>query len=147
MLVGQAPSRTSDPARPLSGEPLSTKLAALCGLTVPEYLEAFDRRNLLPLWPGKNGKGDLFPIRAARAAAADMSVLLVDRDVVFLGRNVARAFGRPGLPFLAWHAGIGGPPGRAACLPHPSGVNLWWNDERNRRAAARFLRRLLRPPA
>jgi hypothetical protein len=41
------------------------------------------------------------------------------------------------VPFLRWHGGV-------AILPHPSGVNHWYNDPRNVARARRFLRSALR---
>ena len=93
VLIGQAPSRTSDPSRPLSGEPLASKMSAICGLTVEEYLEKFERRNLIGWWPGRGAKGDLFPRSEARTAAAAMERALRGRSVVFLGKSVSAAFG------------------------------------------------------
>lgn len=154
VLIGQAPSRTSDPRRPLSGDPLASKLAALCGLTKAEYLRAFERRNLLDRWPGKATKGDAWPAKEALSAAWNLGPRLRGRRAIFLGRRVAEAFGMPKrAPFLDWVAfrvrprpgnRAGHSVGEAAIFPHPSGVNLWWNDPRNVRRAARFLKGELR---
>lgn len=147
VLIGQAPSRTSDPRRPLTGGPVGSRIQALAGLTLRGYVETFERANLLGAFPGRGpGKGDLFPMREARGEAARWAPELGGRDLVFLGRKVADAFGFPPKPFLRW-AWFDGPAGtvlRGACLPHPSGVNIWWNDERHRRRARRFLRLLVR---
>jgi hypothetical protein len=140
ILIGQAPSRGGDPRRPLSSGPTATALARLAGLPAHEFLRAFERRNLLDAWPGKSGKGDAFPLRAARDAAMIILPELRGRRVVFLGRNVARAFYFDG-EFLKWKRCFGN--GIAAVFPHPSGINLWWNKSRNERAAVRFLRREL----
>lgn len=59
------------------------------------------------------------------------------------GRRVAAAFDHrdPALPYLRWSEE--GEPFRWAMLPHPSGVNRWWNEPENREAAREFLRQLL----
>jgi len=107
LIVGQAPSRDSDPAEPFSGAS-GARLAALCGLTHAEFLSAFARVNLLSAFPGKASKGDLFPLAEACEAFEDL---------------LPRCRGR---------------------CPHPSGINIWWNEERNVRAARRFWRDLIR---
>jgi uracil-DNA glycosylase len=58
IIVGQAPGPNTDPLEPLSGRS-GARLAELCGITHPEFLARFDRRNLLPKFPGRSGgKGD-----------------------------------------------------------------------------------------
>jgi len=60
--------------------------------------------------------------------------------VVLVGAAVARAFGAR-VGELAW----GHDPvlrAELALLPHPSGVNLWWNLPTNVERARAFLRKL-----
>lgn len=146
VLVGESPSRTSESAHPLSGHPIAGKLARLCGVGVLEYLAAFDRWNLLTRYPGHSGnKGALFPRGEARARAADLTArgAFRGRPVLFLGSRVADAFGFDAEP-LTWNAAEGaGGASRCAVLPHPSGVNRWWNDAANARRAEAFMRRFL----
>ena len=135
ILLGQAPSAESDPERPLGPDGASgRRLARLVG---PAFEEAFELRNLLRAFPGKLAKGDAFPKTEARLAAAATIARLRGRRVVFLGRNVAEAFGFSWPEPLEWHQHVGF---AAARLPHPSGINTWWNDQKNVRAAAAFLR-------
>jgi hypothetical protein len=134
-LVGQAPSRTSDPSRPLAGRPCAF-LGSLVGLDADAFRRRFRCLNLLQAFPGKAGKGDAFPIAPARSAAAQVR----GRRLLLLGRNVARAFGHADAPLLRWERRGGR---LVAVLPHPSGINVWWNEPRNRRAARRFLRETL----
>jgi len=135
LIVGQAPSRDSDPAEPFSGAS-GARLAALCGLTHAEFLSAFARVNLLSAFPGKASKGDLFPLAEACEAFEDLLPRCRGREVVLLGRKVARVAGLDAPPF-SWVA-------RRAWCQHPSGINIWWNEERNVRAARRFWRDLIR---
>lgn len=124
LIVGQAPSASSDPGVPLSG--LSgRRLASLCALAFEEFLAAYDRENLLPAFPGKLSKGDAFPVHLARLRAVAILRGRQPRRLVLLGGGVSRAFGLCPLPLLAWR-----PLGRhlAAVCPHPSGVCRWWND-------------------
>lgn len=143
LLVGQAPSRNSNPAFAFSGRS-GERLIALSGLTYEEFWGRVDAVNLVIAWPGKAGpKGDKFPLMEARkAAVAYMSGLAVvgPEYAVFVlcGRAVARAFD---LEFLDWFKTYGIP--RFAVIPHPSGVNHMWNDPRTTRQARRFFRRWL----
>jgi uracil-DNA glycosylase len=147
LLVGMAPSRrTSDDPRPFSG--LSGKrLAALAG--VERLEDHFDLANLLDRWPGRDESGhDAWDEREAIRAAWEMHERIKGRDVVLVGRAVARAFTERGaeLPYFHWLPmslrGGDDHGGRFAIMPHPSGRVRFWNDPENVRAAERFLRSL-----
>lgn len=128
LIVGQAPSASSDPAEPLSGRS-GRRLASLCCLSLEEFIASYDRANLVGEFPGRLQKGDAFPIGPARASAVLIRGGLSPRRLVLLGSGVARAFGVPaGSPALRWFA-LGRH--RAAICPHPSGVCQFWNDPRN----------------
>lgn len=109
-----------------------------------EYEEAFDRANLLNIWPGKAGKGDKFDAVKAGKAAWRMVPKLHKRRVVLLGKNVAKAFNCEDMPLMVWEH-RGGWKGKlqyeceVAVLPHPSGVNRWWNNPKNYARARAFL--------
>lgn len=140
LLIGQAPAKYSEGLPALCGHS-GRHLASLAGLPPAAFMAAVETRNLLSHFPGAAaGGGDLFPRRAARAAAERMEAELVGRRVLFVGAGVASVFGHLGTPPLAWHRGDGY---RFAVIPHPSTVNRWWNDYANRRRAARFLREVL----
>lgn len=133
LLIGQAPGPNTDPARPLYPFPASSAGGRLCkfmGISVDEYLEIFDRVNLLQEFPGKEGKEDKFPPRLAKVAAAAILPLLEGRAVVFLGRNVANSFGYSALGFHSWdyHPGLRM---QLACVPHSSGRSHWYNSPEN----------------
>ncbi len=132
-IVGQAPGPRGLKGRPLEGG-ASRKFAGLAGVSEDEFWRLFRTRNVLPRFPGKNGKGDAFPIDEARRRAASMRFRA--GRVILLGQGVARAFGVRAPP-LTWRR-----VGRRefAVVPHPSGVNRWWNDPKNVRRAKRFLR-------
>lgn len=128
LVVGQAPSASSDPVVPLSG-PSGRRLASLCALSLEEFLTAYECVNLVQAFPGKLAKGDAFPMGPARRRAVEvMGARREPLRLVLLGGNVSRAFGLMPAPLLSWR-----PLGRhrAAVCPHPSGVCQWWNDPLN----------------
>lgn len=94
------------------------------------YLAAFERRNLV--------RAKSFDARTARAMALEMQMELFGsgRRIVCLGRKVQHAFSLPPLQPLEM-ATIGG--SRWYAVPHPSGRNLWYNDEANRAAVGDLL--------
>lgn len=148
IIVGQAPGPNTDPLEPLSGRS-GARLAALCGIGLLDFLDGFDRVNLLPRFPGRaGGKGDAFPMAEAREAADRIrrETFCGGRSVVMLGRNVAAAFAgtaiAPHFTPLAW-LGVPRVHGfRAAMCPHPSGVCRWWNHPANEDAARMFWQEL-----
>lgn len=135
LLVGEAPSRTSDPDRPFSGRS-GDRLRDLLGAPLEDV---FRVRNLLDTWPGPgNGKGSGWDADAARERALEVFDE-IERGVptVFVGRRVARAFGHP-YDYLDV-VGVAYP---MVVVPHPSGVNRWWNDAANEARAKALLRSL-----
>lgn len=148
LLIGQAPSARGDPDRVLIGPGSGERIRNLAGLTLREYARRFERRNLLRSFPGKQGKGDAFPMAAARAAADRMLPDLRDRLVLLAGRKVAEAFGLQKLEWMEWrvvNVSIEEPEEtcEVSVIPHPSGVSTWWNYPENRERARVFLRQLL----
>jgi hypothetical protein len=68
----------------------------------------------------------------AREVASSIRVELEDTfdSIVLAGRRVPKAFGVSG-EFLTVE-------GKYALIPHPSGLNHWWNDHVNRERAKEF---------
>jgi uracil-DNA glycosylase len=136
-IIGQAPGARNGKRRAFEGRS-GDRLAEAAGLRGhAELRRRADVTNLLRRFPGKSGriKGDAFPMRRARRAAR---IRKLEGVVLLIGRGVARAFDVDA-PFLRW---VRRGDARIAVVPHPSGVNLWWNSAENRRRARRFLRRL-----
>lgn len=151
LLVGQAPSRTSDPERPFSSAGRSgRRLIELSGLSEAEFFRRVVAVNVIKEWPGWSGpgRGDHFPV--APILPGFFNDLRGAERVILAGRGVAvRLLGRRALrlPYLAWEVSElcwDGEHLPHAILPHPSGVNRWWNDPSNVGSARRFLRRALR---
>jgi uracil-DNA glycosylase len=147
VIVGQAPSwSTRGQAKPFSGAS-GRRLAALLDVSHEELLDGrVDLVNLLPRWPGRGDSnhplGDHFPMAAARSAARRLRVALDGCVVVMCGKNVRDAFGLTQDFFemarVVDHFTY-------VVIPHPSGVNRWWNDEQNYQRAERYLRRKITP--
>jgi uracil-DNA glycosylase len=135
MFVGQAPARGRE-MEPALGGRSGDKLRAILGCSVAEFRERFDCMNVLPYYPGKAGKGDMFPLRQAKVAAG--CVVHASKHVVLLGL-AAKAYGLE----RAFDTRQLGPATWAVAYPHPSGVSRWWNDQANTIFATNFLRCLV----
>src|SRR3989442_346740 len=145
-MIGQAPSRRALPGdRPLSGA-VGAKIARMAGLTLEQFLERTWTANLIDEWPGKRGKGDAFPKKDAALGALRVGVskeFVCATVIVLLGRSVAAAFAEIYGAKSLLKADVCEPlPGGFAILPHPSGIDRWYNDAANRRRAASFLKRI-----
>ena len=138
LIVGQAPNQHGDPRRPLEGK-LGEQLCHLFGCSWDEYCRHTQRFNVLPGWPGKQGKGDKFPRHLAQQNASRMRWSFAGCSVLFVGVATAALFGVKG-PTLRWKPCKEPLIYLAAVLPHPSGINRWWNNPTHRRAATRFMR-------
>ena len=107
------------------------------GTTRRQYLDMFDRRNLL--------RAREWDQRAARAAAQELLPELGGRRVVVLGSQVRAALGLPKAEPLVWYKMLTPRVGQKAAafsyaaLPHPSGRNMWYNAPTNREAVGKFL--------
>jgi uracil-DNA glycosylase len=142
-IIGQAfSSRADEHSKPLEGK-VGEVLATHLRVSTERLRNKCVLINLLDAFPGKNGKGDAFPMAAARKSAARVMAKLERGDfALLLGWNVAQAFGlrRDGRKYFDRFAFGDG--ASAVVMPHPSGVNMWWNVEVNRKKAKRELGKL-----
>lgn len=141
LIVGEAPGKNGNPLMPIEGR-VGQRLADCCGLTLVEFLSTFDRVNLLQVQPQDSGKGATFNVKEAGRAARELERTFATRQtVLLLGKRVAAAFRISNVPyfdcFLVNHA-------KAYVVPHPSGVNRWWNDPENELQMMRFMQRLVK---
>ncbi len=110
-----------------TGHRLWTMLETRTGARRGQYLEAFERRNLVA--------GVKFDHRAARPRAMEMVEELKGsgRTIVLLGNSVRECFNlalEGQLPPLLVHpTTVGGCVWRQ--IPHPSGLNRWYNAPEN----------------
>lgn len=132
-----------------TGNRLWKMLNSRTGATMRNYLETFERRNLV--------RAPAYDKLAGRARAYEIITELKNshRTVVLLGNVVREAVdwafrndhgrmlfgGASGLPPLLVHPQeVGGCIWRQ--IPHPSGRNLFYNDEKNRELVALLLEEL-----
>ena len=101
-------------------------------VTRRKYLDTFERRNLVV---GRSYDKDVAKFSAASIYA---EVWGSQRVVVLLGNDVRKAFGVP--PLLLHPQVIGGTTYRQ--VPHPSGLNRWYNEDKNREVVAVLLEEL-----
>lgn len=137
LIVGQGPSKRGEAKDPLDGPGTGNRLAELAGLTREDFLSRVTAVNLLEKWHGKAGKGDRFPKTRARKKADELRLSWKDYDrVVLLGQAVAKAF-RIDDGLLDWHSYHDG--SIVAVLPHPSGIDRWYNKKENKKSASIFM--------
>jgi hypothetical protein len=121
--------------RPSSGGPHPTILASpttrQLDRIMPDWRLSFDTCNI---WPYHDTDEDMI----------DIDYLLDSRRyevIVALGHIVAKELGLPRAPWLSWHE-LGGV--AVLKMPHPSGLNRWWNDPVNRTFAQLAMTRAIR---
>jgi hypothetical protein len=156
-IVGEAPSKSSDPKRPFADCWSGRWLAKMAGFeTFEDLSKNANFRNVLRRWPGygyAGEKGSAFPmdlaVRYAKSLDLDGTLLLAGRrvakavDLAFWGREKKRVR-LDRMDYFEWtrterHC----LPCRIAVIPHPSGCNRWWNYESNRLLAQEFLRKAI----
>lgn len=124
VLCGMNNPHSADPRLALypapsgvAGHRLWVMLHDVAGSSRREYLDGFDRRNLLT---------GVWNAAAARDAARELWSTLNGRRVVLLGQAVVNAANLHRMPPLVWSVSDG----VTWCeVPHPSGRNLIHNDQ------------------
>jgi len=112
--------------------------------SISQYMQAFDRVNLYPTGPAKNGRGATWADHLAASWAMETIVRCHYDRVVLLGDRVQRAFGRmvalreEALSYTTFTAPDGSPIAFYR-MPHPSGRNRFYNQPENRQLAAERL--------
>jgi uracil-DNA glycosylase len=128
LMVGEAPSPTSDPTDPILSGRSGRWLRWLLGDHWTRFRERCSFANLVETYPGPRYPLDL----ARREALRLLSSAGRPRTLLLCGRKVATAFGYGREGFLS---AVSLPGERLVFLPHPSGLCRWWNDEGNRSRA------------
>lgn len=141
VLVGIAPSPTGRPGEPAIapriGEPVRSPTARALqealGCPVPHV---FATTNLL------ERAGDERDLTLVRERGRQLLRILRGRRIVALGRVVTIALVGRSLPWFEPHSVERAGQTTVVVIPHPSGLNRWWNERKNRKHAALFLRTL-----
>ncbi len=136
LIVGEAPSKNEVTERPIEGR-IGRRLARCCGLTLEEFIERFDRVNLLHVRQDTKEKGFEFDRYAGIAAARTLfNAFYPGQRVLLLGHRVRDSFGVVNKEYFEeFYLGSA----KAYVLPHPSGVNRWWNDVENEKRMYDFM--------
>lgn len=138
LVVGEAPSRTSDPGRPILGGDTGHRLRVVAGGVWAAFSTQARFVNLLKRYPAAG-----WPRSRARDAAAALEVSFREAPpawVLLLGRRVAEAFFLTDADFLRDYAMHGS---RFSVLPHPSGLSRWWADPVNFAQGREHLREIV----
>jgi uracil-DNA glycosylase len=141
LIIGEAPGKHGDPTKPIEGR-IGARLATCCGLSLQEFLDTFDRVNLLEEQPQDNGKGTHFNVKAAAKVAKVIERSLQPGQVVLiLGKRAAAAFGLTHIQYFEWfalnHA-------KSVVVPHPSGASRWWNTLDNELQMIKFMHTVIK---
>lgn len=139
VIIGMVNPHSDDPDWALAPYPervagwrLWRMLADVADVSRKAYMEAFDRRNLLT-------KGFVWdPLEAGRESEG-LWETLEGHTVLVLGDATRNVLWLPKPPPLLWsvHRGV-----RWCPVPHPSGVNRWYNDPLHRLAVGYRLEEL-----
>lgn len=138
LVVAEQPTPSSDPELPLRGDS-GARLARAVGASLEELLRPVEVVNLVERWV------EPWPREEARQNAALLAeyALGEGRRVVLLGSRVTAAFNAtescPGV--CQWYALASGL--EVATIPPLSEKSRWWREEKNRKLARRFWRRML----
>ena len=125
IIIGMNPGPRTDPTEPLYPDSRCKSGLRLCNfmkLDPSEYLELFERRNLIPERTPK------WPHLRARKLASAMQPELTGRWILLVGSRVSDAFGFSSNPlnrFVYSKSYVMG------CIPHTSGLNRYYNYSQN----------------
>jgi hypothetical protein len=155
LLVGESNPYGNDPDYALYPFPENSAGYRLChvvlGMTMREYMRAFDRVNLMSgskKWslPGAREAARELLDRTPKGESAVLPSHRIEfgQPLILLGARVARAFRLTYTPFElhAWGDGLGDHR-RILVLPHPSGRCRAWNEPGSYERARRMVREFL----
>ncbi len=90
------------------------------------------------IFPSYYDGDDGFPMVRAKKRAVRLKTYLFGCRVILLGKTVARAFGYDKPLFEYFEAYPNAVSPDWVIVPHPSGLNRWWNKQENRDRAELF---------
>lgn len=153
LLIGEAPARTTPPGwPPFYGRQRSAKRLWEMGLRVTRSSASgvgnVDAVNLIDEYPGPR-----WPAARARDVGRDLLFgtptltqpqVWSRTHVLLVGRNVADAFGAlTSWDWFEWFKFRDDRQTEFAIVPHPSGLNRWWNEPKNAARARAFFEKLI----
>lgn len=136
ILIGVDDPYQKTPLQPDIIGSSGNKLWAMTGMTMPHYVNRFERINLWEV-------GEQRDWRIGRARARGIlegANKIAGTFIICLGRDVAEAFGihnRRKMKFIELKQNVW-----VAHLPHTSGLNRWYNSAENKEAATEFMRQV-----
>lgn len=143
LIVGQQPN-SNDPEDPLSPDDkmwAGYRVMSLAGLNPQSYRDTFHRVNI-----NYENEGKFTTSVRQKNRAIDIWKCVKKGDtLIILGTAVEKCFTgllermEPCKPYDVRRAGIA----TAYLIPHPSGLNRWWNDPSNTLLATQTLRQII----
>lgn len=141
LIVGEAPSKNEPHCPAIEGR-IGARLAACCGMTLTTFLAYFARINVLEVRQDTREKGFAFDAKQAKRNAE----LIIEREfhkgrtILLLGLRVAIAFGADPAYFGSQQGWNGA---TVYVVPHPSGINRWWNKLDNELQMIKFMHQIV----
>lgn len=150
-LIGEALGRRAPEWKPPFYGPADTRFKEYIE---PRWRERFIVINLLDYSQQPDKKGSKFDVKEARAAGSAIArmaaAMCAEPEFFICGWRAARAMRQYGTKNY-FHCGHVNVEARRAAwvwvVPHPSGVNHWWNLRGNRRDFHAFFKKRLGPLA
>ena len=135
LLIGPVPPRNGEDELPFSGRDGTRVRELLHCATEEEFRDKWDTMYLIPRWPGLSGRRERWPARLAQVLA---SRIVFCAKVALVCGCAAEVFNLT--PYFNEYplSVLSGRPVPGFAIPHPSGVNRYWNSEENKRKAAEF---------
>ena len=130
---------------PLDYNKTGSRIMRLLDMNEDSYYRKFSRVNVCP-----HPRSGVIDSKKVRYDVLNLMGVLAERQCILLGQNVAGCFGvgPADYEYCRWYAGnydlrhysLGLPlPFDWAVMPHPSGLNRWYNSLENTEMAAQFL--------
>lgn len=140
LIIGEAPSKNEPLPRPIEGR-IGRRLADFADVSFDTFLARTERMNLLAVRQDTAEKGFEFDhVVAAERAREVVKNLEPERVVLLLGKRVAKAAGIAKDYFIPCFCENGA---LIYVVPHPSGVNRWFNDPKNLAKMSGFMKAII----
>ena len=133
LIIGEQPGKNEGR--------IGHRLAAFAGISFGEFMDTFERMNLLQVRAEYSGKNMAFSVAEARTHADIVRRKLQPEQLVLvLGKRAAEALGLVEEYFMLQN--VNG--ALVYVVPHPSGANRWFNDPANSEQMIMFMHEFVR---